>query len=455
MTADILKFDLFTNFTKVGDDHTFEGIASTNKIDNQGGEWRGQKYVGDLITIDALKAALPGYMAWGNIREMHEASAVGTTVDASFVGNVLKVVGRIVDPMAWLKVKEGVYKGLSIGGRVIDAVVKMTADGIPYRLITALELVEISLVDRPANSDARILLWKGANMPDQAASTQAAAETPVLDVDKIRKAFSAAREAAKAAGVDTAVIEKAAVDPKKLVVMIQQLRNDAEGSGDMDDAQLYTQAISLIQQAAGAADKASDAADTSDASTAGGDTSTQASGGAVTAAQRATDLKKVGRTFSGNNVAAMHSVIQTLAGLLAKSGEEKGQKILEVYTLGKVANVTSPNIADELVKGLTPVFNDIAKNLQANEASLQKLMSQPAPGGPVTRVTVVDKTTLGQQAADAATINKREGESAEPTIDQQVFTLEKMQGETNDSFMKSKLGEQIARLRIKQGRQLG
>lgn len=59
-----------------------------------------------------------------------------------------------MDDDAWEKVKEGVYKGFSIGGRVTQR------DPANRKLITGLELSEISLVDRPANPEAMIDLYK-------------------------------------------------------------------------------------------------------------------------------------------------------------------------------------------------------------------------------------------------------------------------------------------------------
>ena len=52
------------------------------------------------------------------------------------------------------KVVEGVYKGFSIGGRVT------ARDAQAKHVITGVDLLEISLVDRPANPEAVIELFK-------------------------------------------------------------------------------------------------------------------------------------------------------------------------------------------------------------------------------------------------------------------------------------------------------
>src|SRR5580704_12377728 len=79
------------------------GYASTEAEDDQG----------EIITRDALAAALGEYMKFANIREMHQMSAVGVAEEAGVDQKGLYLGARIVDPRAWDKVKAGVYKGFS------------------------------------------------------------------------------------------------------------------------------------------------------------------------------------------------------------------------------------------------------------------------------------------------------------------------------------------------------
>jgi hypothetical protein len=84
------------------------GYASTEAEDDQG----------EIITRDALAAALGDYLKFANIREMHQMSAVGVAEEAGVDDRGLYVGARIVDPRAWDKVTSGVYKGFSVGGKV-------------------------------------------------------------------------------------------------------------------------------------------------------------------------------------------------------------------------------------------------------------------------------------------------------------------------------------------------
>ena len=136
------------------------GYASTDAKDSDG----------EVITADAMKAALPDYMKFGAVREMHQNTAAGTAIEASVDEEGKTFFGaHIVDPVAVKKVQTQVYKGFSIGGRV------RARDELNKSIITDLELVEVSLVDRPSNPGAVITIYKAEGIdfedfdPDPAA----------------------------------------------------------------------------------------------------------------------------------------------------------------------------------------------------------------------------------------------------------------------------------------------
>lgn len=130
---------LFAPIMKIDEEQRMVwGYASTEARDHQG----------ETILRSAIEAALPEYMLWRNIREMHQPSAVGTAEEATPDAKGLWLGAKVVDDRAWLKCKSKVYKGFSIGGRVT------ARDNIDRSIVTGLELTEISLVDRPANPDA-------------------------------------------------------------------------------------------------------------------------------------------------------------------------------------------------------------------------------------------------------------------------------------------------------------
>jgi phage head maturation protease/DNA-binding transcriptional regulator YdaS (Cro superfamily) len=119
------------------------GYASTPTLDLDG----------QIVELDAIKAALPSYMEWGNVRMMHEPVAVGKAKQANVDGTGLFLTAKIVDPHCVQLIDEGVLSGYSIGGRIL------AQDG---NAITAMELIEISVVDRPANPDCRFDIVKNS-----------------------------------------------------------------------------------------------------------------------------------------------------------------------------------------------------------------------------------------------------------------------------------------------------
>jgi HK97 family phage prohead protease len=136
---------LFVPIAKFDDEQRMVyGYATTEALDAHG----------EVVKREAIEAALPRYMRFANIREMHQLSAVGVAKEADFDDKGLYVKAKVVDDEAWEKVKEGVYKGFSIGGRVTER------DPNDRKLITGVELHEISLVDRPANPEAMIDAYK-------------------------------------------------------------------------------------------------------------------------------------------------------------------------------------------------------------------------------------------------------------------------------------------------------
>ena len=125
------------------------GYASTEAIDTSG----------ETILKSAIEDALVDYMEYANIREMHQLSAVGTAEEASVDDKGLYIGAKVVDDTAWGKVTSGVYKGFSVGGKVL------ARDPKNKKIITKILLTEISLVDRPNNPEARFDIWKAVGSP--------------------------------------------------------------------------------------------------------------------------------------------------------------------------------------------------------------------------------------------------------------------------------------------------
>jgi phage head maturation protease len=145
--------DTFTLFGALGkveeqDDGTLKvyGVASSGARDE----------AGEIITPDAMRGAIAGYLAYPAIREQHRSDiAAGTALELSVDdAGVSRIVAHAVDPGTVKKVRTKVLRGFSVGGRVLKR------DPKDPTIITAIKLNEISLVDRPCNPEASIDLWK-------------------------------------------------------------------------------------------------------------------------------------------------------------------------------------------------------------------------------------------------------------------------------------------------------
>lgn len=404
---DAIKFLVIDadRLAKAGDDERVVfGIASTDTPDEQAGVWKGQAYDGDLVAPEAMKAALDDYLTWGNVREMHGDTAAGVALSAETIGGTTYLVAKVADDSAWAKVRAGVYKGFSIGGRVIEAVLRKLADGRVIRVITKLLLTEISLVDRPANPDAAILIAKRSDMED---------ETPKGEsVDALAELAKAGETLAKA------------TDPMKVVQQIQQLRNDAELAGDLEGAERYTQAIGLLLVGAGEADPPAD--DETEVETEVETEETVEMAADETEAEPVmmaakAEVKKAGRKISGARMAVFKKSAMDLLKILAEAGDADADAMLKA--LGSASQERAYKaVSADLRKMLQPVAEAILaqrETLAAVQQQVAAIAQQPVSGGPAMRYA-------GQPVAKALSTQPAPAQPAKKADDPYVTQLRRL-----------------------------
>ncbi len=146
-------------FSKVDKERrTVSGFATLDNLDKQD----------DIVTTEASLKAFKKFR--GNIREMHQPSAVGKMVsfkedkyydqesEKMYSGVVVSAYISKGAQDAWEKVLDGTYTGFSIGGRMNtwdDAYDEKMDKQV--RIIKDYDLIELSLVDSPANQFANII----------------------------------------------------------------------------------------------------------------------------------------------------------------------------------------------------------------------------------------------------------------------------------------------------------
>ena len=164
-TSDGNVINLSVPFTKVNrEPRTVSGFATLDNIDHPG----------DVVTSESSLKAFESFR--GNIREMHGSNAVGKMVSfrpESFYDPKSKEFynGVYVDAYiskgaqdTWEKVLDGTLSGFSIGGKILESDNEVNkSNGKTVRFIKNYELIELSIVDSPANELCNILSVQKVN----------------------------------------------------------------------------------------------------------------------------------------------------------------------------------------------------------------------------------------------------------------------------------------------------
>ena len=153
------NISLSVPFTKVNrENRTVSGFATLDNLDQ----------TGDIVSAEASLKAFENFR--GNIREMHGPNAVGKMLsfrpETFYDPNTKEFYnGVYVDAYiskgaqdTWEKVLDGTLAGFSIGGKIIDSDNEVNkSTGQPVRFIKEYALMELSVVDSPANELCNIL----------------------------------------------------------------------------------------------------------------------------------------------------------------------------------------------------------------------------------------------------------------------------------------------------------
>lgn len=98
-----------------------------------------------------LREAMPEWMKFGNVREMHQPIAAGVGLELNAEGDDWMLKSRVIDENTAKKVEAGALKGYSVGIKNAKVINDSVAKG--GRIVGG-TIVEVSLVDRPCNPTA-------------------------------------------------------------------------------------------------------------------------------------------------------------------------------------------------------------------------------------------------------------------------------------------------------------
>jgi HK97 family phage prohead protease len=351
----------------------------------------------ETVTPDAMKAALPDYMKFGAVREMHDSKkAAGTAIEAKVEDDGKTWFGaHVVDSEAVKKVQTGVYKGFSIGGKVT------ARDELNKSVIKGIKLIEVSLVDRPANPEAVITVMK-------------AEATPQDDVEELADMLDAGTitprqliELAKAAK------EQPAGTPAAVVAPVTATETVAKGMYTVADlAQTLSNIMWMVQstadETAWEGDNSPIAAKLKDWLSAGGEilkemvaeeVAEMTGDGIALAAQAVQlvkakdgeDLSKVGAALSAKNKAHVDAIHKACVALGACASTDKaahGDDMAKAQkahadmlaAIAKAAGVAEGQSVTDAVDALVKRATTAEESLTKAQARVTQLEAMPAPG---------------------------------------------------------------------------
>jgi phage head maturation protease len=293
------------------------GFASSQSVDSDG----------EIVTSEAIRTAIPDYMKFGAVREMHDSKkAAGTALEMKVEDDGRTTfAAHITDPVAVTKVKTGTYKGFSIGGRALTKERGNVQKGEATK-ITELKLVEVSLVDRPANPDAILTCFKADEV-----------EKPPHDSEE-QEAIAHLQE----------LVNKGAISPKRLAALaaeqVKKAKHEDMLAKSFWDAADLAQMQALLKRL-----------------------QANAKFGKAMAGESDTVPTRLAKSVAGLSAILMDMAIEPQDDTITKAAEPAA-----ALQEAPCENMGNPALGDDLAKALRSEIADVKKQLQ-------EALAQPAP----------------------------------------------------------------------------
>ena len=201
-----------------------------------------------------LDRAMPEWMkSGGNIREQHSniAAGVAKELETKADGHYISVL--VVDPVSVKKVEAGVLKGFSIG--IKSPRVVRDTKAVNGRIIDG-QIIEISLVDRPANPNAKLIMAKSVEgesslvQVEELHEYKAPLPSAVIKATKKGSKMDQLKqitELAKSLTPDTVKFNKEAFDKARTalaeLIVVEANEMATEGSNEKDSIEALLDAV--------------------------------------------------------------------------------------------------------------------------------------------------------------------------------------------------------------------
>lgn len=196
-----------------------------------------------ICDADWLKRAMPHWFSTGgNIREQHSNVAAGVAKEYEVKEDGHYITALVVDPVSVKKVENGVLKGFSIG--IKNPRVTRDKSAANGRIIDG-QIVEVSLVDRPANPNCQLVLAKSVGSDETVVQVEELRENSetlsennleleeILREENMKTAAELIEESKKFVGADTTKFDAKAYETARnaLARLIQIEAKEMETEG--------------------------------------------------------------------------------------------------------------------------------------------------------------------------------------------------------------------------------
>ena len=291
-----------------------------------------------------LKQAMPQWFTSGaNVREQHSSIAAGVGVELAADGDKWMLKSEVVDPVTQTKVRKKVLKGYSIG---IKGAQVIKDDSAPNGRIVGGTIVEVSLVDRPANPSARIEIAKSVNgeltMTDIAKGGPGSGPHPGDGAKQL--AESASQKSNQTVAGHNSAMESHFAIADAHQAAANEIKDNAKSEGrsltsqEQKQVDAHEYAKDLHSQAAEAHDAAKFNLETGKPSNVTNDTSAMAAAFSRDAAQASADTNKADKPEVTKTSDLNADAIQSVDGAGDKAPDETKRSCHECYGQGEIVN---------------------------------------------------------------------------------------------------------------------
>jgi hypothetical protein len=366
---------------------------------------------GQICDSGWLKSAMPTWMEFGNVREMHQPIAAGIGVELEEQGTDWMLKSKCIDPNTARKIESGVLKGYSVGIKNPQVTKDASAPG--GRIVGG-SIIEVSYVDRPCNPTAKMSICKGASATEMLPQEAPADDTEVSAPDA--SAATPGAESAKGDAVPAKTVVVAAEPgegaPVSAAESAEKLLARGLGRtllGKLNTVKFAGKSVSVdLAKAAPAEDIASaQAAIANIALLIQSEAQSLADGNSCDAAQISTLLCAIDslewfctqERWEAEAEAGAAAVVVTVDGMELAAGVPDITKTPSTTT---VASTASDSVE----------VSALRKQVESLSERLTKALSMPVPGGPVltrSQASIASAEVTSERLAKAASFEHMAG----------------------------------------------